>query len=36
MNNNLFLPSGSYKKDDDDDDGGGGDGARARIIYAQF
>jgi hypothetical protein len=30
MNNNLFLPSGSYKEDNDDD------GARARIIYAQF
>jgi hypothetical protein len=32
MNNNLFLPSGSYKEDYD----GGGGGTRARIIYAQF
>jgi hypothetical protein len=31
MNNNLFLPSGSYKEDYDN-----GGGARARIIYAQL
>jgi hypothetical protein len=30
MNNNLFLPSESYKEDYDDDR------AKARIIYAQF
>jgi hypothetical protein len=30
MNNNLFLPSGSYKEDYENG------GATARIIYAQF